>query len=213
MGAYGTFKKSGFATTSGKIEIQKPTWTVNPRHAAIKPNEFILSTFKVAYQTLSLTSNLKYLSEIWHANPLWINKQTAVQLGIGDGELVRVISDVGYLVTKAWLTQGIHPQVLGISTSVGRTAYGRVAEANPELRAGYLQDDQPVDEDINHNLWWRDGGTNPNDIIPVSIDPVSGVQAWNDTVVTIALAEAGDNYGDIKVDNAKHYAIYKKILG
>ena len=212
-GAYGTFKKSGFATTSGKIEIQKPAWKVNPRHAAIKPNEFILSTFKVAYQTLSLTSNLKYLSEIWHANPLWINKQTAVQLGIGDGQLVRVISDVGYMVTKAWLTQGIHPQVLGISTSVGRTAYGRVAEADPELRASYLQDNQPVDEDINHNVWWRDGGTNPNDIIPVSIDPVSGVQAWNDTVVTIAAAESGDSYGDISVDNAKHYAIYKTMLG
>ena len=212
-GAYGTFKKSGFATASGKIEIQLPAWKANPRHAAIKPDEFILSTFKVAYQTLSLTSNLKYLAELWHANPLWINKQTAKQLGIGDGELVRVISDVGYLVTKAWLTQGIHPQVLGISTSVGRTAYGRVAQADPDMRTDYSQHGQQEDEDINHNLWWRDGGTNPNDIIPVSIDPVSGVQAWNDTVVTVALAEAGDNYGDIKVDNAKHYAIYKKMLG
>ena len=211
-GAYNTFKKSGFATASGKIEIQKPSWTANPRHAAIKPDEFVLSTFKVAYQTLSLTSNLKYLAELWHANPLWINKQTAVQLGIGDGDLVRVNSDVGYLVTKAWLTQGIHPQVLGISTSVGRTAYGRVAQADPDMRANYPQEGQQEDEDINHNIWWRDGGTNPNDIIPISIDPESGVQAWNDTVVTIALAEAGDNYGDIKVDNAKHHAIYKKML-
>jgi thiosulfate reductase/polysulfide reductase chain A len=212
-GAYNTFKKSGFATASGKIEIQKPSWTANPRHAAIKPNEFVLSTFKVAYQTLSLTSNLKYLSELWHSNPLWINKQTAVQLGINDGDLVRVISDVGYMVTKAWLTQGIHPQVLGISTSVGRTAYGRVAQADPDMRANYPQEGQQEDPDINHNIWWRDGGTNPNDIIPISIDPESGVQAWNDTVVTIALAEAGDNYGDIKVDNKKHHAIYKKMMG
>jgi len=212
-GAYNTFKKSGFATASGKIEIRKPAWKVNPRHAAIKPNEFVLSTFKVAYQTLSLTSNLKYLSELWHSNPLWINKQTAVKLGIGDGELVRVISDVGYLVTKAWLTQGIHPQVLGISTSVGRTAYGRVAQANPDMRPSYPQQGQLEDPDINHNVWWRDGGTNPNDIIPVSIDPASGVQAWNDTVVTLVPAEAGDNYGDINVDNAKHYAIYKKMMG
>ncbi|MCK4705692.1 MAG: thiosulfate reductase, partial [Gammaproteobacteria bacterium] len=158
-------------------------------------------------------SNLKYLAELWHANPLWINKQTAVALGIGDGELVRVISDVGYLVTKAWLTQGIHPQVLGISTSVGRTAYGRVAQADPDLRPSYPQQGQQDDPDIDHNVWWRDGGTNPNDIIPISIDPASGVQAWNDTVVTLALAEAGDKYGDINVDNAKHYAIYKKMMG
>ncbi|MDH5765506.1 MAG: molybdopterin-dependent oxidoreductase [Gammaproteobacteria bacterium] len=212
-GEYATFKKSGFATASGKIEILPPAWTINPRHAAIKPDEFVLSTFKVAYQTLSLTSNLKYLAELWHANPLWINKQTARRLGIRDGELVRVISDVGYMVTKAWLTQGIHPQVLGISTSVGRTSYGRVAQADPEMRSSFPQQGQQEDEDINHNLWWRDSGTNPNDIIPVSIDPASGVQAWNDTVVTIAPAEADDTYGDIKVDNAKHFAIYKKMMG
>ena len=212
-GSYGTFKKSGFSTASGKIEIQPPAWTPNPRHAALKPNEFVLSTFKVAYQTLSLTSNLKYLAELWHTNPLWINKQTAIQAGIGDGDLVRVNSDVGYMVTKAWLTQGIHPQVLGISTSVGRTAYGRVAQADPDMRTEFPQEGQPEDEDINHNIWWRDKGTNPNDIIPVSIDPASGVQAWNDTVVTVTPAEAGDNYGDIKVDNAKHFAIYKRMLG
>ncbi len=211
-GAYDTYKKSGFSTASGKIEIQPPSWKASPRHAALKPEEFVLSTFKVAYQTLSLTSNLKYLSEIWHTNPLWINKQTAQHLGIRDGALVRVTSDVGYMVTKAWLTQGIHPQVLGISTSVGRTAYGRVAQGDPDMRAGFPQEAHDEDEDINHNIWWRDTGTNPNDIIPISIDPASGVQAWNDTVVRVVPAEDGDRYGDIKVDNAKHYAIYKKML-
>ena len=211
-GEYGTFKKSGFSTPSGKIEISTPAWHKNSRHAAMKPQEFVLSTYKVAYQTLSMTSNLKYLSEIWHSNPLWINKDSGLKLGIGDGDLVRVTSEVGYMVTKAWFTQGIHPQVVGISTSVGRSAYGRVALADPEVRASFVKEGQE-DADIDHNLWWRDGGTNPNDIIPVAIDPVSGVQAWNDTVVTISPAQEGDQYGDTKVDNAKHLAIYKKLLG
>jgi len=178
----------------------------------MQPHEFVVSTYKVAYQTLSMTSNLKYLSEIWHSNPLWINKDVAMDLGIGDGELVRVSSEVGYMVTKAWLTQGIHPQVVGISTSVGRTAYGRVALADPGAHSSFAHEEQE-DPDIDHNLWWRDPCAYPTDIIPVAIDPASGVQAWNDTVVAVSPAEKGDKYGDIQVDNAKHFAIYKKLLG
>ena len=212
-GTYGMFKKSGFSTPSGKIEIKVPAWIANTRHTAMKANELVLSTFKVAYQTTSMTSNLKYLSEIWHSNPLWINKQTAVTLGIKDGALVRVTTEAGYMVTKAWLTQGIHPQVIGMSTSVGRTAYGRVAQADPEAESGVPNSGQQVDPDIDENLWWRDAGTNPNSIIPISLDPETGVQAWNDTVVTLAPAELDDKYGDIKADNAKHLAIYKKMLG
>ncbi len=209
---YKTYESAGFATPSGKVEISAPTWKENSRLSDIKSNEFVLTTFKVSYQSLSRTSNLKLLSELWHANPLWINKEIALKLGIGDGELVRVKSEVGYLVTKAWLTQGIHPQVIGFSTSVGRSAYGRVAQADPTAKTP-LVDDSQADEDILHNLWWRDGGINPNDIIPLAIDPISGAQAWNDTVVTISPAESGDKYGDIKVDNAKHEAIYKRQMG
>ena len=220
-GRYGAYKEGGFATTSGKIEIYLkdleekglpplPAWSENKRHGQMKEGEFVLTTFKVAYQTASITTNLKFITEIWHANPLWINKDKARKLGIEDGSLVRVTGGAGYLVTKAWLTNGIHPKVVGISTSVGRTAYGRVAQAAPHHGGngrGKLHD-----PDIDHNLWWRDKGVNPNDIIPVSIDPLSGVQAWNDTVVRISPAEKGDSYGDVKADNEKHMAIYKKIF-
>ncbi|VAX06924.1 Anaerobic dehydrogenases, typically selenocysteine-containing [hydrothermal vent metagenome] len=207
-----TFEEGGFATPSGKIEVAAPSWTANPRLEAIKPNEFVLSTYKVVYHSLSRTTNIKPLTEIWHSNPLWINREIAQKVGIKDGELVRVTTEAGYLVTKAWLTQGIHPQVVGISTSVGRTTYGRVAQADPDA-AVRPSSDGKIDVDIDANLWWRDAGINPNDIIPIAIDPASGVQAWNDTVVTVTPAEAGDKYGDIRVDNAKHETIYKKLLG
>ncbi|MCP4702486.1 MAG: molybdopterin-dependent oxidoreductase, partial [Gammaproteobacteria bacterium] len=212
---YSTFiKNAGFATLSKKIELRVPAWKENPRHAAVKakkPGEFVLTTFKVAYHSLSLTSNLKYLSEIWHSNPLWINKKTAQELGISDGGLVRVASEAGYMVTRAWLTQGIHPQVVGIPASAGRSAYGRVARADPDAHAPFAHESQE-DPDIEDNLWWRDPGTNPNDIIPIALDPETGAQVWNDTVVTVSPAESGDKYGDIKADNAKHLAIYKKLL-
>jgi len=217
--SYHTYRESGFSTSSGKIEINAqsvekkglsalPTWNEDPRLASIKPDEFVLSTYKVANQTLSRTSNIKYLAELWHSNPLWINKEVAQKLKIADGSLVRITSEVGYLVTKAWLTNGIHPQVVGISTSVGRTAYGRVAVADTDSHAPFARKEME-DHDIEHNLWWQDSGTNPNDIIPVSIDPFSGVQAWNATLVKVTPAAPEDKYGQIKVDNSKHIAIYK----
>jgi len=209
---YQTYPATGFPTPSGKIELTKPAWSENPDHAALKPNEFVFTTFKVAYHTLSMTANLKYLSELWHANPLWINRDTAKELGIEDGSLIRVTSAVGYLVTKAWLTSGIHPQTIGISTSVGHSSYGRVAQADAHKHASFAHKEQE-DADIDHNLWWRDKGVNPNDIVPVNIDPVTGAQIWNDAVVTITTVEPGDEYGDIKVDNAKHIAIYKQLNG
>ncbi len=206
---YRTFDPAGFPTPSKRIEIHTPAWSEHPRHTDMKPGEFVLVTFKVAYQTLSMTSNLKYLAELWHSNPLWINREVARELGIGDGELVRVTSEAGHMVTKAWLTNGIHPQVVGMSTSVGRTAYGRVARADPHAHASFAREEQE-DADIDHNLWWRDPGTNPNDIVPISIDPETGAQAWNDTVVRVTPPEPDDEYGDIKVDNAKHFELYKK---
>jgi anaerobic selenocysteine-containing dehydrogenase len=209
---YRTYDTAGFATPSGRIEIRKPAWSENPRHGDMKPGEFVLVTFKVAYQTLSMTSNLKYLAELWHANPLWINRDVAQELGIGDGDLVRVTSEVGHMVTKAWLTAGIHPQVVGISTSVGRTAYGRVALADPHAHASFAHEEQE-DPDIDDNLWWRDPGTNPNDIVPIAIDPETGVQTWNDTVVTVSPSEPGDQYGDTRVENARHFAVYEKTQG
>jgi anaerobic selenocysteine-containing dehydrogenase len=209
---YLTYKATGFPTPSGKIELRKPAWSKNPKHEDLQSDQFVLTTFKVAYQTLSMTSNLKYLSELWHANPLWINRDVAKKLEIGDGALVRVTSEAGYMVTKAWPTSGIHPQTIGLSTSVGRTAYGRVAQADPHTHASYARKEQH-DPDIDHNLWWRDKGVNPNDIMPIEIDPETGAQIWNDTVVTLSRAEPGDKYGDVIVDNAKHISIYKKSHG
>lgn len=214
---YGTYKKGGFTTSSKKVqiylkELEKegmplPVWQENPSHKGLKPDEFVLTTFKWAYHTNSRTGNLKYLSEIIHSNPVWINKKEALRMGIKDGGLVRVTSPVGHLVTKAFVTNGINPKVVAISASFGRWAYGRVAKANPHAHP--VVETKHEDLDIEDNLWWRDKGVNPNDIIPVSIDKVGGGQAWFDTVVRVEPAHPGDKYGDVKVDNNKHMALAK----
>ncbi|MEK7850678.1 MAG: hypothetical protein AAB275_02240, partial [Deltaproteobacteria bacterium] len=54
-------------------------------------------------------------------------------------------------------------------------------------------------------------GVNPNDIIPLFIDPASGAAALSMTV-KVEPAKAGDKYGDIKVDINLHEAFYKKAM-
>ncbi|HBR17475.1 MAG TPA: thiosulfate reductase, partial [Deltaproteobacteria bacterium] len=65
---------------------------------------------------------------------------------------------------------------------------------------------------VNGNLWWKSTGVNPNDIIPVSADPIGGGQGWYDTVVMVTPVLPGDKFGDIQADNKKHYEFYKETM-
>ncbi len=211
--AYGLHQKTGFPTRSGKIELKGngtslPSWNSNPRHQQLKKDEFVLVAYKAHAQVNSLTANNKYLQEINHSNPVLINRETATGLGINDGDLVRVQSEAGRLVTRARVTQGIHPKAAAISSSMGHRAFGRVAKASPHAD-GIGQD---RDADVEHNLWWRKHGVSPNDIIPVILDGSSGGQAWNDVVVSITPARPEDKYGDVTADSKKHFDIAREEL-
>ena len=65
-------------------------------------------------------SPVKWLYEISHNNPLWIATGDARKLGIATGDLVKVRTGIGYFVTRAWVTEGIRPGVLGMSHHLGR---------------------------------------------------------------------------------------------
>jgi len=194
----------GFGTPSRKIELYKesfrkygfnplPTYKRLPSRDK-KPEEMILTTFKVNVHTQSRTASVKYLAEIYHKNPAWISPVRARTLGIADGDLVRITSAVGYMVTRAHLTEGIHPEVVAISTACGHSAYGRLATLSQhEADAEWAQGGDP---DITHNVWWNDKGVHPNPVIRLSVDPIGGSQAWYDTVVTVSPAQPGDKYGD-----------------
>jgi thiosulfate reductase/polysulfide reductase chain A len=211
----------GFSTPSRKIEIYAkdferygfdplPVWKQVPWHQSLRKEELVLITFKRSQHNMSMTANTKWLSEIAHSNPAWINKETANDLGIKDGDLVRITSAAGYMVTRARVTESIHPRAIAVPSSSGHKALGRVATAHPHGESH--EGSQGHDRDIEHNLWWRDKGVNPNDIIPVTPDPVTGVQTWSDTVVSVIPALKEDTYGDIKVHNGKHFDHYKEML-
>lgn len=218
---YGKHKKAGFATASKKIEIYSeslkklgqsplPTWQKagNLAVAAGKEKDsFVFITFKTAYQGGLATGNNKYLAEKDHYNHCLVNKKVATQMGIKDGDLVRVVSPVGYIVTKARATQSIHPQVVAMAEGHGHSAVGRVAQMDPRHKPEWVESAEDID--VRFNLWWEDKGVNPNEIMPFFVDPASG-NAATSFVVTIEKAKDGDKYGDVKAELALHEAFFKK---
>jgi anaerobic selenocysteine-containing dehydrogenase len=166
-------------TPSGKYEFDPslPIYSPIPHHQRMADGEFHLITFQWNVHSYSQTANCKWLMEIVHKNPLWINEETVRKLGLNNGDRVKITSQLGSLITPIFTTQGIHPKVVALSDSVGRWNYGRIARGKP------FQSEDPE----THLLWWgkNGNGVHPNPIIPFQQDPTGGGQGWMDTVVKV----------------------------
>jgi anaerobic selenocysteine-containing dehydrogenase len=187
-----------------------PFWIPNPRHRNLKPDELILTTFKKVVHTQSASQNLKWLQEIDHDNPAWINSKTAERLGIKSGDLIRITSPIGYMVTKALVLEGVHPDIIAVAHHAGHWHFGRYAEGKKGYKKDWTRDDV-VDPD-SKLIWWEDVGVHPNKIIPVYTDPVGGSNGWFDTVVKVEPANPGDKYGEIHYDTTKSMEIFRETL-
>ena len=175
----------------------------------MKDDELILTTYKINVHKQSRSSAVKWLAEIAHSNPAWMNPQTAAKLGVKTGDLVRIESNVGYMVTKAYVFEGIHPKVVAIPTAFGHWGYGRLAQLKVNEKGGQWGANE--DPDLR-NVWWDDKGVHPNAIIPVVADPIGGSQGWYDTVVKVTKAGPNDKYGDVKGDYQKHVEAYRETM-
>ncbi|MEW6374946.1 MAG: molybdopterin-dependent oxidoreductase [Thermodesulfobacteriota bacterium] len=166
-------------TPSGKYEFEPslPTYLAIPHHQHLKNDEFHLITFQWNVHSYSQTANCKWLMEIVHRNPLWINEETAKRMSLNNGDRVRITSSLGSLVTPVFVTQGIHPRVVALSDSLGRWNYGRTPQGKP-FRS------QDPETDL---LWWgkHETGVHPNPIIPILQDPLGEGQGWMDTVIKL----------------------------
>ena len=87
-----------------------------------------------------------------------VNSRTAQTLGINDGDTVWVESPFNKIKARARVFEGIHPQVVSIASGQGHYAYGR---------------------------WARGIGVNPNEIIGVDYDHLSGQSAFFNTRVKV----------------------------
>jgi anaerobic selenocysteine-containing dehydrogenase len=158
-----------------------PTYVPIPAHEKMKSDELILTTYKVAVHIHSRSSQRKWLSEIYHDNPGWINSKTAADRGIKDGDKIKVKSSVGEIVTTANVTEKVMPGIIAISYHVGREESGRYGSGK---KSPLAHDNDP---DLK-NKFWDTYGMHPNWIIPNANDPINGQQAWMDTVVTVTKA-------------------------
>ena len=141
------------------------------------------------------------------------------------GDLVKVRTRIGYFVTRAWLTEGIRPGVLGMSHHLGRwrlheemgnrnaSALVTIDRQGTGYKVSQVHGAQPFashDPDSTR-IWWSEIGVHQNLTFPVQPDPVSGMHCWHQRV-TLEKAGPGDHYGDIFVDTAKAHDVYKEWI-
>jgi anaerobic selenocysteine-containing dehydrogenase len=126
---------SGFPTPSGRLEFWSSTlagwgWAEHALPGYIRshihPDHMeegqlpLISTFRLPVQIHTRSANAKWLDEIAHTNPLWIHPAQAGPLGVATGDLVRVETEIGHYVVRAWVTEGIRPGVVACSHHMGR---------------------------------------------------------------------------------------------
>jgi anaerobic selenocysteine-containing dehydrogenase len=172
-------------------------------------------------------SPVKWLYEISHDNPLWIATADAKTYGIVTGDLVKVRTRIGYFVTRAWVTEGIRPGVLGMSHHLGRWRLhedqGGSRAASSLVRISRDGSGRYVMKQVHgagpftsHDpdsgrVWWSEVGVHQNLTFPVQPDPVSGMHCWHQRV-RLEKAGADDRYGDIMVDTAEAHAAYQEWM-
>ena len=189
----------------------------------------LLPIFRLPTLIHTRTNNAKWLFEISHNNPLWVAPRDAERMGgVATGDLVKVHTEIGYFVLRAWVTEGLKPGVIACSHHLGRwrmqkdlgierysSALVDLREVEPgrwRLRA--IQGVQPwkSDDPDTQRVWWSSAGVNQNLTFPVHPDPVSGMQCWHQAV-RAERAGAEDQEGDVYVDTQRAHAVYLKWKG
>jgi anaerobic selenocysteine-containing dehydrogenase len=231
--------RRGFPTPSGRLEFFSttlaewgwheyaiPTYIKSHVHPDnLEPDQTILiSTFRLPIQIHTRSANAKWLNEIAHTNPLWLHPSHAATLGIRTGDLVRVETEIGYFVVKAWVTEGIKPGIVACSHHMGRwkthesgqkqlTATVRLDHEGNAWGMKRERGTGPYESTDADSLriWWSDVGVHQNLTFPVHPDPISGMHCWHQAV-RVRKAERTDTYGDIHVDTEKSRAVYQKWL-
>jgi anaerobic selenocysteine-containing dehydrogenase len=229
----------GFPTPSGRLEFYSRTltdwgWPEYSLPTYIKSHihrerlgrdeTVLISTFRLPVQIHTRSANAKWLDEIAHTNPLWIHPSHASRLSVQTGDLVRVETEIGYFVVRAWVTEGIRPDTVACSHHMGRwkladegqrQMMATVSLAHDADQWGLKREREVApyrssDRDTLR-IWWTDVGVHQNLTFPVHPDPVSGMHCWHQAV-RVRAAEAEDKYGDISVDTQKARAAYKRWL-
>lgn len=186
-------KKSGVTKTKNRPEQHKgneheidemPIWLQMDEHVNMNDDELIMTSFKWNVHNHGRTMNLKWLAEIVHSNPAWMNPATAEKFGLKDGDWIELTSyhstmlervspqlthgvrdDTGRLVVSKMRVPivtmpGLHPKAIAMSNSCGHWEYTNVAKAEKVSKSrGHLvgsDGETYKDADWERNMWWED---------------------------------------------------------
>jgi len=184
--SYESYRPSGFKTPSRKMELYAsklkregqspfPIYIGNDRKINLNNGELFLATFSKNVAAPQ-NPNSKWLAEIFHENPLWINEKTAERFGIKEGDKVEIQSKGMKATVQVHLAQSVHPEVVAIARDLGHWAYGDVAR-------GKKFNGSDPDTSL---IWWDKGKSlHVNWLIQDERDKVSGGTGWMATVVKI----------------------------
>ena len=235
--------RRGFPTPSGRLEFWSSTlagwgW---PEHALpgyirshVHPDKLesgqvvLLSTFRLPTQIHTRSANSKWLDELSHTNPVWIHPADAARFAVAHtGDLVRVETEIGYFVAKAWITEGIRPGVVACSHHMGRwkldgqppvASGGMMAtvalghsDGGWNMRTAAAVSAYSSADPDTRRIWWSDTGVHQNLTFPVHPDPISGMHCWHQAV-RVRPAEPSDCHGDISVDTEQARQVYRRWL-
>ena len=238
---YSKHEEEGWPTPSGKQELFSKSMVefgypehsiphyrvmshVHPDNLQQDDEYCLLPNFRLPQHIHSRSANAKWLAEIGHRNPLWVHPSDAKKLGVGEGDLLKIETEIGWFIDKVWVTEGIKPGVIGCSHHIGR--WRRKQDAgnrymtneveiedvgDGKMRMRTVSGVKPwkSDDPDTNRVWWRDGGVHQNITHAVQPDPISGAHCWLQKVRISRPAE-GEAYGDVEVDTNKSFEYYKK---
>jgi len=239
--------KAGFNTPSKKLEFFSDTlanwgwsekenvipWSVkshvHPDNINREQGEMILlPNFRLPTLIHTRSANAKWLYEISHKNPIWMNPEDAQRIGLKTGDLAKVETEIGYFVDSVWVTEGIKPGIIAISHHLGRFRFkedegvnrgaSNLVELSEQGDGKYLlrvahgaQAWESSDPDTNR-IWWSEVGVSQNLAHAVHPDPVSGVHCWLQKALSVTKVKEGEKAGDVFVDTNKSMEKYREWL-
>ena len=237
----------GFETPSKKLEFFSNTlanwgwperenvipWTirshVNPQNISRQNGEMILlPNFRLPTLIHTRSANAKWLYEISHKNPIWMNPEDAGRIGVTTSDLVRVETEIGHFVDTVWVTEGIKPGIIAISHHLGRwrlqedssisKGSSNLVELHDDGQGGFLMRVihggtawNSSDPDTSR-IWWSNVGVNQNLAHAVHPDPISGVHCWLQKIRSIHKAGPDEKAGDLFVDTNRSMQVYHEWL-
>ena len=186
----------------------------------------LLPIFRLPHLIHTRSGNSKFLYEIAHKNPLWLNPGDAEKLGnIRIGDLLKVHTEIGFFVLHAWVTEGLAPGVVACSHHMGRWRTNKedklermssawvdlkeVGKGQWKMRQTTGVEPYETTDPDTKRVWWSDAGVHQNLTFPVHPDPITGMHCWHQ-MVRVERAGADDRYGDIFVDTNLSFAVYQR---